>query len=83
MPASWWWRRLRASRWRPEGGAHQSIATPLIGMTPGWALRLRAGLRRRARVDRFGQTGDLTDLYRRYRLDPDAIVHATATLFAS
>ncbi len=34
-------------------------------------------------VDRFGQTGDLADLYRRYGLDPDAIVHATATLFAS
>ena len=33
-------------------------------------------------VDRFGQTGDLADLYRRYRLDPDAIVQATATLFA-
>ena len=34
-------------------------------------------------VDRFGQTGELSDLYRRYRLDPDAIVHAVATLFAS
>ena len=34
-------------------------------------------------IDRFGQTGELSDLYRRYRLDPDAIVHAVATLFAS
>jgi pyruvate dehydrogenase E1 component len=33
-------------------------------------------------VDRFGQTGDLTDLYREYRLDPDAIVQAAAALFA-
>ena len=29
-------------------------------------------------VDRFGQTGDLVDLYREYRLDSDAIVDAMA-----
>ncbi|HEY0028698.1 MAG TPA: transketolase [Allosphingosinicella sp.] len=32
-------------------------------------------------VDRFGQTGDLHDLYREYRLDVDAIVEAAAELF--
>ena len=32
-------------------------------------------------TDRFGQTGDLIDLYREYRLDPDAIVEAAAELF--
>jgi pyruvate dehydrogenase E1 component len=32
-------------------------------------------------VDRFGQTGSLQDLYREYRLDPDAIVEAAAELF--
>ncbi|MGV3768929.1 MAG: transketolase [Sphingobium phenoxybenzoativorans] len=32
-------------------------------------------------VDRFGQTGDLVDLYRTYRLDRDAIVDAAAELF--
>ncbi len=32
-------------------------------------------------VDRFGQTGDLPDLYRAYRLDADAIVDAMADLF--
>ncbi|HEX8447239.1 MAG TPA: transketolase [Sphingomonas sp.] len=32
-------------------------------------------------TDRFGQTGDLPDLYRRYRLDADAIVDAVAELF--
>lgn len=32
-------------------------------------------------VDRFGQTGDLPDLYREYRLDADAIVDAVAELF--
>ena len=31
-------------------------------------------------VDRFGQTGDLPDLYRTYRLDADAIVEAAAEL---
>ncbi len=32
-------------------------------------------------TDRFGQTGDLPDLYRVYRLDTDAIVEAAAELF--
>lgn len=32
-------------------------------------------------VERFGQTGDLPDLYRTYRLDADAIIDATAELF--
>jgi pyruvate dehydrogenase E1 component len=32
-------------------------------------------------VDRFGQTGDLPDLYRSYRLDSDAIIDAVAELF--
>jgi pyruvate dehydrogenase E1 component len=32
-------------------------------------------------IDRFGQTGNLTDLYRAYRLDADAIVEAAAELF--
>jgi pyruvate dehydrogenase E1 component len=32
-------------------------------------------------VDRFGQTGNLADLYRAYRLDADAIVEAAAELF--
>lgn len=32
-------------------------------------------------IDRFGQTGDLPDLYRTYRLDADAIVDAAAELF--
>ena len=32
-------------------------------------------------VDRFGQTGDLDDLYREYRIDADAIIDAAAELF--
>ena len=33
-------------------------------------------------IDRFGQTGDLPDLYREYGLDADAVVDAMARLFA-
>jgi len=32
-------------------------------------------------TDRFGQTGDLVDLYGQYRLDADAIIDAVAELF--
>ena len=32
-------------------------------------------------IERFGQTGDLPDLYHAYRLDADAIVEAAAELF--
>lgn len=32
-------------------------------------------------TDRFGQTGDLLDLYREYRLDAEAIIDAAAELF--
>jgi pyruvate dehydrogenase E1 component len=31
-------------------------------------------------LDRFGQTGDLPDLYREYRLDSDAIIESVAEL---
>ena len=47
-PASFWWRRRRASRLAPEGGAHQSIARAADRHGAGWPRRLRAGLRRRA-----------------------------------
>ena len=32
-------------------------------------------------ISSFGQTGDLPDLYRTYRLDADAIIDAAAELF--
>jgi pyruvate dehydrogenase E1 component len=31
-------------------------------------------------VDRFGQTGDLIDIYRTYRMDAEAIIDAAAEL---
>lgn len=34
-------------------------------------------------VDRFGQTGDLQDLYRQYRLDAEAVIDAMSLLFVS
>ena len=34
-------------------------------------------------VDRFGQSGDLPDLYREYRLDVDAIIDAAARVAIS
>ena len=34
-------------------------------------------------VDRFGQTGDLPDLYRAYRLDAEAVIDAAAGLLLS
>jgi pyruvate dehydrogenase E1 component len=39
------------------------------------------GNMRGTRHSRFGQTGDLPDLYRTYRLDAEAIVDAMAELF--
>jgi pyruvate dehydrogenase E1 component len=32
-------------------------------------------------TDRFGQTGDLPDLYNAYRIDENAIIDAAAELF--
>ena len=34
-------------------------------------------------VDRFGQSGDIVDLYRTYGLDTDAIIDATARLLVT
>lgn len=34
-------------------------------------------------TDRFGQTGDLPDLYHEYRLDAEAVIEAAAELFAA
>lgn len=64
--------------------AHAALVTVIDG-SPG-ALSWLGGVRGMRvsplGVDRFGQTGDLPDLYRTYRLDRDAIVEATAELFA-
>ena len=88
------WSAREAGRW--GGGSEAShVETLLAGLPIGAglvtmldgspaALSWLGGVRGHRviplGVDRFGQTGDLTDLYREYRLDPDAVVQAMAAL---
>lgn len=90
------WSARRAARWTGKAPEpchadtllaalprHAALVTVIDG-SPG-ALSWLGGVRG-MRVsplgtDRFGQTGDLPDLYRTYRLDADAIVDAMAELF--
>jgi len=90
------WSARRNARWRgaTAGVSHvEQLLSPLaadaglitvIDGSPSalsWLGGVR-GMRTSALgVDRFGQTGDLDDLYRIYRLDADAIVEAAADLF--
>jgi len=90
------WSARRNARWRGEtaGVSHvERLLSPLaadaglitvIDGSPSalsWLGGVR-GMRTSALgIDRFGQTGDLDDLYRLYRLDADAIVEAAADLF--
>ncbi len=48
-----------------------------------WLGAVRGHRVRALGVERFGQTGDLQDLYRAYGLDADAVVEAAATLYLS
>ncbi|WP_176594199.1 transketolase [Sphingobium sp. EM0848] len=90
------WSARRAARWTGEGHApcHAeellSVLAPGAGLitvldgSPGALSWLGGVLGMRVSplgTDRFGQTGDLPDLYRTYRLDADAIVDAAAELF--
>ena len=86
------WSAAGAARW--QGGAGPSHIETLLGALPlgarlvtlldgsPAALSWLGGVRGQRvvplGVDRFGQTGDLPDLYREYRLDADAIVAAMA-----
>ena len=90
------WSAAQAGRWQDGARTPSHIETLLnalgdraglvtvIDGSPGalsWLGSVR-GMRVSALgIDRFGQTGDLPDLYRTYRLDSDAIVEATAELF--
>jgi pyruvate dehydrogenase E1 component len=90
------WSAREAARWR-GGAAEPSHVERLLGELAADAglvtlldgapasLSWLGGVRGQRvvplGVDRFGQTGDLPDLYREYRLDPDAIVAACAALF--
>lgn len=90
------WSARRAARWTGGGNALSHADQLLSQIAPDAALVTVIdgspaalswlGAVRGMRVsplgtDRFGQTGDLPDLYRTYRLDSDAIIDAAADLF--
>lgn len=90
------WTAARAARWQDnDGSAHVARLLAPLAPTAGLvtlidgspsALSWLGGVRG-MRVsplgtERFGQTGDLPDLYRTYRLDSDAIIAAMAELLA-
>jgi pyruvate dehydrogenase E1 component len=90
------WSAGHASRWTPGSGRAPSHVETLLGrLTPhaglitvldgspaalSWLGGVRGMRVSPLGTDRFGQTGDLPDLYRTYRLDADAIVDAAAEL---
>ena len=90
------WSAARAARWTGGARAPSHIEKLLSGLAPqaglvtiidgspsalSW-LGGVCGMRvSPLGTDRFGQTGDLPDLYRTYRLDEAAIIDATAELF--
>ena len=90
------WSARRAARGSGKASAPSHVETLLSALAPGaglvtvidgspGALSWLGGVKGMRisplGVDRFGQTGDLPDLYRTYRLDADAIIDAAAELF--
>ncbi len=90
------WSAARAARWSTCGGEPAHIATLLGALSPSaglitvidgspgtlsWIGGVRGNRVSPLGLDRFGQTGDLPDLYREYRLDSAAIIDAAAELF--
>lgn len=90
------WSSARAARWIDNERQTSHVEALLSAMPPGaglvtvldgspGALSWLGGVQGMRvsplGIDRFGQTGDLPDLYRTYRLDAEAIVDAAAELF--
>jgi pyruvate dehydrogenase E1 component len=90
------WSARRAARWRGDVRQPSHAETLLSPLAPGAGLITVldgapaslswlggvTGLRvSPLGTDRFGQTGDLPDLYAHYRLDTEAIIDAAAELF--
>jgi pyruvate dehydrogenase E1 component len=90
------WSARRAARWKGERPAPSHAETLLSALRPGAGLVTVldgspaalswlggvCGMRVSPfGTDRFGQTGDLPDLYAQYRLDSEAIIDAAAELF--
>ena len=90
------WSARHADRWNGGRTAFSHVETLLGTLAPqaglvtvldgapstlSWLGAVRGMRVSPLGVDRFGQTGDLPDLYRTYRLDADAIIEASAELF--
>jgi pyruvate dehydrogenase E1 component len=91
------WSAARAARWR-DGNASTSHVESLLGMLSpaaglvtvldgspaalSWLGGVHGHRISPLGTDRFGQTGNLPDLYREYRLDADAIIEAMAEVLA-
>ena len=90
------WSSARAGRWTSRRSEASHAAKLLAALSPSaglitvidgspGALSWLGGVRGHRvsplGIDRFGQTGDLQDLYREYRLDTCAILDAAAELF--
>lgn len=65
--------------------AHGALVTLIDGSPAAlsWLGSVRGQRARALGVETFGQTGDLIDLYRAYRLDADAVIEAVADLALS
>jgi pyruvate dehydrogenase E1 component len=90
------WMASRAARWSGRPVARGHVETLLAPLAPhaglvtvidgspsalSWLGGVRGMRVSPLGTERFGQTGDLPDLYRTYRLDAEAIVDAVAELF--
>lgn len=90
------WTAQRAARWRASRGETSHVARLLSALSPSaglvtvvdghpatlsWLGAVRGQRVSPLGVERFGQTGDLPDLYAAYRLDVAAITDAMAELF--
>ena len=90
------WSATRAARWSGQSPEPSHVETLLGALDPNaglvtiidgspstlsWLGGVRGMRTSPLGTDRFGQTGDLPDLYRTYRLDAEAIVDAAAELF--
>jgi pyruvate dehydrogenase E1 component len=90
------WSMRHAARWLGERPAPSHVETLLSVLAPGaglvtvldgapaalsWLGSVRGCRVSPLGIDRFGQTGDLPDLHRQYRLDAPAIYDAAAELF--
>ena len=90
------WSARQAARWNGGAAGRSHVESLLRELSPqaglvtiidgspsalSWLGGVRGQKVSPLGLDRFGQTGDLPDLYREYRLDRDAIADAAAELF--